>query len=30
MNRAVTELRDLFADIRKDPNKFLRVRVSIF
>ncbi len=30
MNRAVTELRDLLADIRKDPKKFLRVSVSIF
>jgi phospholipid/cholesterol/gamma-HCH transport system substrate-binding protein len=30
MNKAVTELRDLLADIRKDPKKFLRVSVSIF
>ena len=30
MNRAVTELRNLLADIRKDPKKFLRVSVSIF
>jgi phospholipid/cholesterol/gamma-HCH transport system substrate-binding protein len=30
MNRAVTELRDLLADIRKDPKKFLRVSVRIF
>jgi phospholipid/cholesterol/gamma-HCH transport system substrate-binding protein len=30
MNRAVTELRDLLADIRKDPKKYLRVSVSIF
>ena len=30
MNRAVTELRDLLSDIRKDPKKFLRVSVSIF
>jgi phospholipid/cholesterol/gamma-HCH transport system substrate-binding protein len=30
MNRAVTELRDLFSDIRKDPKKYLNVRVSIF
>ena len=30
MNRAVTELGDLLADIRKDPKKFLRVSVSIF
>jgi phospholipid/cholesterol/gamma-HCH transport system substrate-binding protein len=30
MNRAVTELRDLVADIRKDPKKYLRLSVSIF
>jgi len=30
MNRAVTELRDLLSDIRKDPKKYLRVSVSIF
>jgi phospholipid/cholesterol/gamma-HCH transport system substrate-binding protein len=30
MNRAVTELRDLLAEIRKDPKKYLRVSVSIF
>jgi phospholipid/cholesterol/gamma-HCH transport system substrate-binding protein len=30
MNRAVTEMRDLLADIRKDPKKYLRVSVSIF
>lgn len=30
MNRTVTELRDLLADIRKDPKKYLRVNVSIF
>jgi len=30
MNRAVTELRDLLSDIRKDPKKYLNVRVSIF
>ena len=30
MNRAVAELRDLLADIRKDPKKYLRVSVSIF
>ena len=30
MNRAVTEMRDLLADIRKDPRKFLRISVSIF
>lgn len=30
MNKAVTELRDLLGDIRKDPRKYLRVNVSIF
>ena len=30
MNGAVTELKNLIADIRKDPKKFLRVSVSIF
>ena len=30
MNGAVTDLRSLVADIRKDPKKFLNVRVSIF
>jgi phospholipid/cholesterol/gamma-HCH transport system substrate-binding protein len=30
MNGAVTELRTLIADVRKDPRKFLNVRVSIF
>ena len=30
MNRAAGELRDLLADIRKDPKKYLRVSVSIF
>jgi phospholipid/cholesterol/gamma-HCH transport system substrate-binding protein len=30
MNRAVVELRDLLGEIRKDPRKYLRVRVSIF
>jgi phospholipid/cholesterol/gamma-HCH transport system substrate-binding protein len=30
MNRAASELRDLLADIRKDPRKYLRVSVSIF
>ena len=30
MNQAVTELRNLVADIRKDPRKFLNVRISIF
>jgi phospholipid/cholesterol/gamma-HCH transport system substrate-binding protein len=30
MNTAVVELRSLLSDIRKDPQKYLRVRVSIF
>lgn len=30
MNRAVAELRDLLAAIRKDPQRYLRVNVSIF
>ena len=30
MNKAVTELRDLVSDIRKDPRKFLNVKVSVF
>ena len=30
LNTAATELRGLVADIRKDPQKYLRVRVSIF
>ncbi len=30
MNGAATELRSLLADIRKDPKKFLNVRVSIW
>jgi phospholipid/cholesterol/gamma-HCH transport system substrate-binding protein len=30
MNGAVTDLRTLVADIRKDPKKFLNVKVSIF
>ena len=30
MNGAANELRSLIADIRKDPKKFLNVRVSIF
>jgi len=30
MNNAVSELRTLVTDIRKDPRKFLNVRVSIF
>ena len=30
MNQAVGELRDLFAEIKKDPKKYLNVKVSIF
>lgn len=30
MNQAVGELRSLLADVRKDPRKFLNVKVSIF
>ena len=30
MNGAASELRSLIADIRKDPRKYLNVRVSIF
>ncbi|HXH05435.1 MAG TPA: MlaD family protein [Vicinamibacterales bacterium] len=30
MNAAATELRSLIADIRKDPRRYLNVRVSIF
>jgi phospholipid/cholesterol/gamma-HCH transport system substrate-binding protein len=30
MNRAIGELRDLLAAVRQDPQKYLRVRVSIF
>ncbi len=30
MNRAVTELRDFLAEVRKDPKRYLRVSVSIF
>jgi phospholipid/cholesterol/gamma-HCH transport system substrate-binding protein len=30
LNGAATELRSLIADIRKDPQKYLRVKVSIF
>jgi hypothetical protein len=30
MNRAVVELQALFAQIRKDPKKYLTLRVSIF
>jgi phospholipid/cholesterol/gamma-HCH transport system substrate-binding protein len=30
MNGAASELRGLIGDIRKDPKKYLNVRVSIF
>ena len=30
MNRAASEMRGLVADIRKDPQKYLHVKVSIF
>jgi len=30
MNAAASELRALIGDIRKDPKKYLNVRVSIF
>jgi hypothetical protein len=30
MNAAVTDVRDLVAAIKKDPKKYLNVRVSIF
>ena len=30
MNSAANELRGLIADVRKDPKKYLNVRVSIF
>jgi phospholipid/cholesterol/gamma-HCH transport system substrate-binding protein len=30
MNQAASELRTLIAEIRKDPRKYLNVRVSIF
>ena len=30
MNGAVNELRGLLAEIRKDPKKYLNVKVSIF
>ena len=30
MNKTVTELQQLLADIRKDPKKFLNMRMSIF
>lgn len=30
MNRTVNEIKNLFSDIRKDPKKYLNVKVSIF
>ena len=30
MSKTVTDVRSLIADIRKDPKKFLNVKVSIF
>jgi hypothetical protein len=30
MNRTVTEMQQLLADIRKDPKKYLNLRMSIF
>ena len=30
MNSAATEMKSLISDIRKDPKKYLNVRVSIF
>jgi phospholipid/cholesterol/gamma-HCH transport system substrate-binding protein len=30
MSAAVTELRGLVSDIRKDPKKYLNVKVSLF
>jgi phospholipid/cholesterol/gamma-HCH transport system substrate-binding protein len=30
MNSAVKELRDLLAEVRKDPKRYLNLRVSIF
>ena len=30
LNGAATEMRGLVSDIRKDPQKYLRVKVSIF
>jgi phospholipid/cholesterol/gamma-HCH transport system substrate-binding protein len=30
MTQAVAEMRDLFAQIKKDPKKYLNVKVSIF
>jgi hypothetical protein len=30
MNRTVNDVRALVADIRRDPKKFLNVKVSVF
>jgi len=30
MNKVVTELQGLVSDIRKDPKKYINVKVSIF
>jgi phospholipid/cholesterol/gamma-HCH transport system substrate-binding protein len=30
INRTVTEMQSLLADIRKDPKRYLNVRMSIF
>ena len=30
MNASVAELRQLISDIRKDPKKYLNVKVSLF
>jgi hypothetical protein len=30
MNTAVAEMRQLISDIRKDPKKYLNVKVSLF
>ena len=30
LNKTVTEMQSLLADIRKDPKKFLNIRMSIF
>jgi len=30
LNKTVTELGGLLSDVRKDPQKYLRVKVSIF
>jgi hypothetical protein len=30
MNQTITEMRELIAEIKKDPKKYLNVKVSIF